>query len=113
MIVNPLRTLAERTRGVIGREPVDFEQVFLFNEIYPGDGFHMRGVKGALDIIFLDRDLGVVGIVPGVIPEAGTATAPPGTTYAAEVMVGGADHYGLKVGKVWIGLSNQVLGGGI
>lgn len=107
----PLRTLNERTRGVIGREPADFDTVYLFNEIYPGDGFHMRGVKNALDIIFLDRDLGVVSIVPGVVPETGTATAPPGTAYAAEVMAGGAEHYGLRSGKVWLGLSNQVLGG--
>jgi uncharacterized membrane protein (UPF0127 family) len=69
----------------------------------------MRGVKGSLDIVFLDRDFAVVAITKDVIPETGTATAPPGTAHAAEIKAGGADHYGLTSESVWVELTNAVL----
>ena len=107
-----LKSLNERAQGVINREPTGFEDVFLFAPIYSGDSFHMRGVEGALDIIFLDKEFGVITINRDVIPETGGASAPPSTAYAVEVKAGGADYYGLVRGEVWVDLTNQVLNEG-
>lgn len=109
MNLTVLRTSHERARGVIGREPTSFDDVFLFTDTYPGDGFHMRGVAGSLDFVWLDKEFTVVGVTKAVVPETGTATALPGTSYAVEVAAGGADHYAVEKGRPWVALANHVL----
>ena len=109
MEVNVLKTPQEKSRGVIGREPETFDEVFLFSGMYGGDSFHMRGVKGALDFVFLDKEFGVISVLRSVVPETGSATTPPNACYVVEMKAGGVDHYELNEGTPWVALTNYVL----
>ncbi len=78
-----LATESEKSRGVIGRESLEPDEVFVFLRIYPNQGFHMRNVGFPLTIAFIDQDYSILDMKE-MEPESGTAYAPEGTVLAIE-----------------------------
>lgn len=102
-----LTTDSERSTGVIGRDSLDHDEVYIFINIYPYTSFHMREVKFPLDIAFLDQDCGILDIKQ-MDPEEGNATAPSGTVYAVEAAKDYFKTNNLKINDLWKEVHNLV-----
>ena len=100
MKVKVLTKDKEKANGVIGRESLDEDEVYIFVNIYPNSGFHMRQVPFPLDIAFLDKEFGILDIQE-MEPENGTATAPNTCHYAVEANRGYFKQNQLKAGDFW------------
>ncbi|MDO8424281.1 MAG: DUF192 domain-containing protein [bacterium] len=87
-------TEAERSKGLSGREALETGRGMLF--IFPEPGpyaFWMKDMKFAIDIVWIDEALRVIGITRGVGPETFPQTFfPPGPVkYVMEVPAGAAE----------------------
>lgn len=60
---------------------------------------HTRGMRFAIDVVFLDESLKILGIVPAVPPGA-TLRGPLGTKSTIELAEGQARHLELYLGKI-------------
>ncbi len=69
LLVEVARTAAERAQGLMYRDKLGDDAGMLF--VMPGDdtwGFYMRNTYIALDMVFVDADFVVVGVVANVPP---------------------------------------------
>jgi uncharacterized membrane protein (UPF0127 family) len=102
--VEVVDTLAERGRGLSGREMLPENNGMLFVFDTPGRyGFWMYGMKFPLDIIWIDERLRVVYFVENAQPCVNiceTYEPPEDALYVLEVNAGFVKKYGLKVGDV-------------
>jgi uncharacterized membrane protein (UPF0127 family) len=102
--VEVVDTLAERGRGLSGREMLPENSGMLFVFDTPGRyGFWMYGMKFPLDIIWIDERLRVVYFVENAQPCVNiceTYEPPADALYVLEVNAGFVKKYGLKVGDV-------------
>jgi uncharacterized membrane protein (UPF0127 family) len=55
----------KRMRGLLGRSSLDPDEGMLFR---PASSIHMFFMRFAIDAVFCDRDLRVVGVEPGLKP---------------------------------------------
>ena len=78
-----LATESEKNKGVIGRNNLDNDEMYIFLHVYPDTGFHMRDVGFPISIAFVDQEFGIINIEE-LEPESGRAKAPEGTVYAVE-----------------------------
>lgn len=76
-------TQHEKARGLIGMKGIPKDTAFIFTDVRPGQIFHSRGVLEPFEIAFFDKDGNKLS-AQVVVPEAGTAQAPPGTVKAVE-----------------------------
>jgi uncharacterized membrane protein (UPF0127 family) len=94
------RTEAERARGLMYRQElgVDRGMFFIFDK-QEVQSFWMKNTLIPLDMVFIDQDLRVVGIIENAMPRTETArrvTSP--ARYVLEVNAGIASSYGIAVG---------------
>lgn len=82
-----LRTLQEQMQGLQHVKPIPDNTILVFPGIAAGAVFHSRNVREPFDIAFLDKTYSVLK-KETVTPEAGTATAPPGTAHVIEARAG-------------------------
>jgi uncharacterized membrane protein (UPF0127 family) len=94
------RTEAERRRGLMFRQsmPQDAGMLFLFDR--PEQlAFWMRNTYIALDMIFIEPSMRVLGIVENTEPMTDTSRLVPGISqYVLEVNAGFSRRYGLTAG---------------
>jgi len=88
------RSLASRTRGLLGRRALDDGEGLAFRE----KSIHMFFMRMSLDIVFCDADLEVVRVVHSLSPwrMAGCRRA----RYVLEIGPGEAARLGLREGMV-------------
>ena len=100
--VEVARTEIERERGLMFRRHLDTDAGMLF--VFERDGpltFWMRNTFIPLDIIFIDRDRRVVGIVENAVPETDTPRRVGGDSrYVLEVGGGSSRRWGLGAGTL-------------
>ncbi len=94
-------TEAEQTRGLSGRASLPDNQGLLF--VYTQDvqpAFWMKEMNFPLDIIWLDKNLTVIGWVSNLSPATypRTFSPPAPIRYGLEVKAGFVDKYHLKAG---------------
>ena len=98
-------TPAERALGLMGRDSLERDRGMLF--IYQADvipGFWMRGMFFPLDIIWIDSNGMVAGVLPDLPPAQGEASPllyyPPGPIrYVLEINAGMAKELGIRAGS--------------
>lgn len=98
--VEVARTDAERARGLMFRRelPADTGMVFVF-ESSEEHSFWMHNTLIALDMIFLDEDRRVVGVVPSAAPRTDTPrTVGKPSRYVVEVAGGEAAAHAVGPG---------------
>ncbi len=87
MNIKVLKTVSEKVKGLIGKDSIDNDEMYLFLDVAPSQEFHMRGVKFPIDIAFLDKEFSILKI-NSMDKETGKAKAPKGTMYALEARKG-------------------------
>ena len=102
-----LSTSSEKSVGVIGRDSLDKDEIYIFLHIYPYTSFHMRNVVFPLEIAFLDQECGIIDIKT-MEPEEGNATAPSGTVYAVEASKDFYKSNNLKKGDFFKEVYNHI-----
>lgn len=95
------QTEAEQERGLSGRADLPENHGLLF--VYTQDArpaFWMKEMNFPIDIIWLDKNLTVVGIERNISPDTypQTFSSPAPIRYGLEVRAGFVDKYHLKVG---------------
>ncbi|HPD15352.1 MAG TPA: DUF192 domain-containing protein [Planctomycetota bacterium] len=87
-------TFETRRKGFLGRASIEPGEGMLLTPCY---AIHMVGMKFALDVVFLDREMRVVAVYPDVPPGTlnrssrrahSTLELPPGTIAAKRIEVG-------------------------
>lgn len=90
----------ERETGLMYRDKLEEDQgmIFIFEDEAPR-GFYMKNTTIPLDILFLDKDLKIVSVVPETKPES-LETIPSGVPakYVLEINAGLAQKWSLKEG---------------
>lgn len=107
MNLKVLASFRDQSRGVLGLKALGAEDVFLFQGIGAGEGFHMVGVPFPLDIAFLDRGFKILAI-RRMEPQSGGAIAPLRCAHAAEAAAGYFETHGLAEGGFWTELLNAL-----
>lgn len=102
-----LSTISEKARGVIGRDSLEPDELFIFTGVYSGTQFHMEGVTFPIDIAFLDKDFGILHI-SSMEPDSGRASAPRDTVYAVEACNDFYKSNKLKVGDFFKEVFNKI-----
>ncbi len=95
-------TVAEQVRGLSGRESLRENEGMLFVYQVPHQAsFWMKNMGFAIDIIWLDAEKRIVGIVPDVSPDTFPKmfSSPAPVQYVLEVPAGWADRHGLTLGS--------------
>lgn len=100
MKLHVLKSVEAKLRGVIGRDMIQEDEVFIFPDTYEGAGFHMNGVPFNISIAFLDRDYGILDIQE-MVADRGSAIAPHQSVLAVEAQQGYFERKGLRAGDVW------------
>lgn len=97
------RTQTEKRKGLMFQESLDKNQGMLF--VYQKEeqrSFWMKNMKIPLDIIWLDENKKVVGVVKHAPPEKNGSyesfQSPPNVKYVLELNAGTAEKIGLKKG---------------
>lgn len=107
-----LSTISEKAKGVIGRDNLEPDEIYIFTGIDAGTHFHMKGVKFPIDIAFLDKDCGILAIT-AMNPDSGTAKAPEHACFAVEARNEFYKSNKLKVGdffkEVYCKISQNLL----
>ena len=89
-----------RMRGLLGRSDLPSGEGLLLR---PASSVHTAFMKFAIDVVFLDRDLRVVKVVPELVPWRTAASR--GARAALELPAGEASRRGLREGlsltQVW------------
>ncbi len=91
----------ERTRGLSGRESLADSRGMLFIYDEPGIyGFWMKEMKFSIDLLWLDKDLKIVHVVPAASPDSYPSVFYPSAEaeYVLEVPAGTTEQLGIKVG---------------
>lgn len=96
-------TLAERTRGLGGRESLGTTDGMLF--IFDASGYHaiwMRNVSFPIDVLWVGEDFTVVDIVPNLSPETFPRTFEPRVParFVIETNANYAASFGIGIGDV-------------
>jgi uncharacterized membrane protein (UPF0127 family) len=78
--------MLERGLGLLGRPPLREGEALWLS---PCGGVHTWGMRYAIDVLFLDAEMRVVGVRRGVGPWS-VAPAPRGTRSVIELPAGGA-----------------------
>ena len=102
-----LTTSSEICKGVLGRDNLEPDEVYIFINIFPSQGFHMRGVDFPLDIAFLDKNCSIIN-VQNMESQDGSAFAPEGTCYAVEACKDYFINNNLKAGALWKEIFNII-----
>ena len=84
-------TWLKRLVGLLGHSSLDDSEAMLFE---PGGGIHTVGMRFPIDVIYLDKDNGVLGIVVGMKPWR-FSFAPKGTKAVLELSSGNAKRTGI------------------
>ncbi len=96
-----LSTPEARERGLSGVRslPKDSGMLFVFPTAGPY-GFWMKGMSFAIDIVWIDADKRVSGVVSGIPPESYPEIfyPPSDAMYVLELNTGGAKDYGIATG---------------
>lgn len=92
-----LATETEKNRGVIGRDNLDDDEIYIFMHVNAHCGFHMHSVPFPVTIAFVDQEFGIIDIKE-MQPESGRASAPEGTVYAVEATSNFYKNNNLKAG---------------
>lgn len=77
-------TFRNRCLGLIRRRALEAEEGLL---LVPGGGIHTVGMRFAIDVVFMDKALRIVGLRPRVPPWR-FVCAPQGTRFALELCAG-------------------------
>lgn len=98
--VEVARTAAEQRRGLMFREHLDADAGMLFVYDRPQRlTFWMRNTYIPLDMIFIEGDLTVLGVVENAEPQTDTSRSVPGLSqYVLEVNAGFAREHGIGAG---------------
>lgn len=99
--VDVAQTPAQRERGLLGRAELGDNEGMLFVFDKPDYySFWMKGMKFPLDIIWIDKELRVVGVVEKALPESFPQTFVPNVpvSYVLEVNAGFAGENGIRPG---------------
>jgi uncharacterized membrane protein (UPF0127 family) len=94
-------TDAQRAQGLSGTAPLKADEGMLF--VFPEDGlyrFWMKGMKYAIDIIWIDADGRIVYIAPSLSPDTYPNSYGPDvpSRYVLEVSAGFASAHAVRVG---------------
>ena len=81
-------TNKDKSQGYIGSNSISKDDGILFTRIKESDGFHMRGVKHALAIVFLDRSFNVLRVATMTPDQDHLTYAPENCEYALELHPG-------------------------
>lgn len=92
--VRVAESFVTRFAGLLGRRELRCDEGLLIN---PGGSVHTLGMRFAIDVLFLDRRMCILKIVPTLRPGR-IALAPPGTCKVLEIMAGRAALLGLHIG---------------
>ncbi len=87
-------TAWQRTRGLLGRKPLDGSQGLLIQKCH---SVHMVGMKYAIDLCYLDRDGQVLKIVNNLRPWHFSLCI--GAVSVIEMLSGTNDRLNIEVGK--------------
>lgn len=98
---------SEKFKGVIGREKLEPDEIYVFMHIDPHQGFHMNGVKFPIEIAFIDKDAVILDI-NAMEAQSGTSKAPEGTILAVEASKGYFDAFKLRKGDFWKEIFNII-----
>ncbi|HSP74411.1 MAG TPA: DUF192 domain-containing protein [Gaiellaceae bacterium] len=82
-----------RLRGLLGRKSLDADEGLL---IRPTNSIHMLFMRFPIDAVFLDRELVVLRVVPGLAPWRMAARR--GAKAVVELPAGAAARAGISVG---------------
>jgi uncharacterized membrane protein (UPF0127 family) len=107
MKINTLSSISDKARGVIGRESLDEDEIFVFTGIDEGTSFHMQGVTFPISIAFLDQEFGILDIT-NMEPDTGKAKAPKKACYAVEACNDFYKSNKLKVGDFFKEVFNKI-----
>lgn len=102
-----LTTQSEKNQGVIGKESIEPDEIFIFVNIDSNQGFHMHSVPFPIDIAFLNQDYSVLDI-QSMEPETGKSKAPHGTVCAVEACKDYFQKNDIKVNDFWKEIFNQI-----
>lgn len=93
-----MRTREAQMKGLQYVDVLDSRDGLLFPS-YGGAGYHMRNVKFAIDIAYID-DAGKILKVDTIEPETGTSYAPTSTEWAVETNAGFWSSKGYGAGSI-------------
>lgn len=84
-----------RSLGLLRRRSLDAHQGLL---LMPGASVHTIGMRFAIDVVFLDRRMRILGLEPNVAPQR-FCLAPPKTARVLELAAGRSAAVGLLIGS--------------
>lgn len=86
-------SFTSRCVGLLGRGSLDEQEGLLLS---PGAGIHTLGMRFPIDVVFLSRQMRILGLAVNVAPWCFRA-APPGTGRVLELAAGRIEAIGLKL----------------
>lgn len=86
-------TFRKRCLGLIRRRTLQADEGLL---LMPGGGIHTVGMRFAIDVVFMDKALRIIGLRPGVPPWR-FVFAPQGTRFVLELCAGRIATLGLEL----------------
>ncbi len=110
MKLHILSSTASKAQGVIGRDSIGDDELFVFLDTPEGAGFHMHGVTFNIAIAYLDREYGILAI-DEMRAEVGRSSAPVHSVIAVEAATDYFERNGLKVDMVWKAMANRAQNG--
>ena len=112
MKLHILRSVEARARGVIGKDAIGDDELFVFPDTYEGMEFHMQTVPFDIKIAFLDCDYGILAI-DHMAAHTGRACAPHKSVMAIEAAPDYFERHGLKADdvSVWEAIANRAMRG--
>lgn len=110
MKLHILSSTVSKARGVIGRDYIGDDELFVFLDTPEGAGFHMRGVPFSISIAYLDKEYGILSIEE-MQAEVGTSHAPARSVLAVEAAPYYFERNGLKEDMIWKAMANRAQNG--
>lgn len=110
MKLHILSSVNSKAQGVIGRDSIEDDELFVFMDTPEGAGFHMRGVPFNIAIAYLDREYGILAINE-MRAEVGISYAPVRSVIAVEAAPDYFERNGLKEDMVWKAMANRAQNG--
>jgi uncharacterized membrane protein (UPF0127 family) len=78
-------TINDKAQGYIGSNSISKDDGILFTRIHENDAFHMKNVKHALAIVFLDKSFNVLRVATMSPEQEHLTYAPENCEYALEL----------------------------
>ena len=103
-----LTTNQEKSNGVMDRDSLDDDEVYIFLNIFQNTGFHMKTVKFPLDLIHLNKNCEILRI-DTMEPDTNELFMPPvGVNFSVEANKGYCSKNNIKVGDFWKEIHNRI-----